>query len=85
MLKQKPAPSTQAPPAKGWRNYYRIYRVLDIFPLGTLFPGIHGGPNVFPSKEIAEEKALSFVRMVNPPGRSFMDYAGTYPEGDRAN
>jgi hypothetical protein len=85
MLELKPAPIPHAPPAKGWRNYYRVYRVLDIFPLGTLFPGIHGGPDVFPSKEIADEKALRFLGMVNPPGRWFMDHAGAYPEGERAN
>jgi hypothetical protein len=85
MLDLKPKPRTGAAPAKGWRNYYRVYRVLDIFPLGTLFPGIHGGPDVFPSKEIADEKALRFVEMVNPPGRWFVDHAGAYPEGERAN
>ena len=85
MLSLKPEPRTQTPPAKGWRNFYRIYRVLQIWPLGTVFPGIHAGPDVFPSKEIAEERALAFVRMINPPSRCFMDHAGAYPEGDRAN
>lgn len=85
MLEVKPRPIPHAAPAKGWRNYYRVYRVLDIFPLGTLFPGIHGGPDVFPSKEIADEKATNFLAMINPPGRWYMDHAGAFPEGERAN
>jgi hypothetical protein len=85
MLNVKPRPTPHTPPAKGWRNYYRVYRVLDIWPMGTMFPGIHGGPDVFPSQEIAEEKALRFLRIVNPPGRWFMDHAGAFPEGDKAN
>jgi hypothetical protein len=85
MLDLKPAPRTATPPAKAWRNYYRVYRVLNLFPLGPLFPGIHPGPSIFPSKEIAEQNAMNFLAELNPPGRVFMDHAGAYPEGDRAN
>jgi hypothetical protein len=86
MLDLKPKPRTQTPPAKAWRNYYRVYRVLNIFPLGTLFPGIHPGPSIFPSKEIAEHHAVAFLNQLNPPGwRVIVDFAGAYPEGDRAN
>lgn len=85
MLGLAPKPKTDAPPAKRWRNYYKVYRVLDIFPLGTIFPGIHAGPDAFVSKEIAEERARVFLNMVNPPGRYFMEHAGAFPEGDRAN
>jgi hypothetical protein len=77
--------SPQAPPAKAWRNYYRVYHVMTLGRVGTIFPGIHGGPDTFPSKEIAEQHALVFLKMLNPPGRYFMDLAGTYPEGDKAN
>jgi hypothetical protein len=86
MLALKPKPRTATPPAKAWRNYYRVYRVLNILPLGTLFPGIVAGPSVFPSKEIAEQHALSLLAALNPPGRNaIMEHAGAYPEGDRAN
>lgn len=85
MLDAKPASPTHAAPAKRWRNYYRVYRVLDLYRLGTIFPGIHAGPDAFPSKEIAEEHALTLLRALNPPGRFFMDYAGAFPEGDAAN
>jgi hypothetical protein len=85
MLSVAPAPRTHTPPARRWRNYYRVYRVLDVFRLGTIFPGIHAGPDTFPSKEIAEEHGNIFTRAVNPPGRWYMEFAGAYPEGDAAN
>ncbi len=86
MLDLAPKPRTKTPPpARIWRNYYRVYRVLDLYRLGTIFPGLHAGPDAFPSKEIAEEHAKGFLTAINPPGRSFMDFAGAYPEGDAAN
>jgi hypothetical protein len=84
-LKPKPRTETRAPPAKRWRNYYRVYRVLTLGRLGPLFPGIHGGPDVFPSKEVAEEHARIFLGMINYGTRPVMDFAGAYPEGERAN
>ena len=85
MLNVEPAPRTHTPPAKRWRNYYRVYHVLDLARLGTIFPGVHAGPDAFPSKEIAEEHAITFLAALNPPGRVFMEFAGAYPEGDNAN
>ncbi len=85
MLSTKPAPRTQTPPARRWRNYYRVYRVLHLWRLGTVFPGVHGGPDVFPSKDLADQHALGLVKAINPPGRFLLDHAGAYPEGDAAN
>ena len=86
MLGLAPKPKLEAPPpAKRWRNYYRVYRVLDLYRLGTIFPGIHAGPDAFPSKEIAEENANAFLTALNPPGRHLMDFAGAFPEGGDAN
>ena len=86
MLSLKPAPRTATPRAKRWRNYYRVYRIMNLFPIGPVFPGIHSGPSIFPSKEIAEQHALTFLADLNPPGRSIiMDFVGAYPEGERAN
>lgn len=84
-LEPKPAPRTQTPPATSWRNYYRVYRVLDLARLGTIFPGVHGGPDTFPSKDIAESHARALIAAVNPPGRYLMEFAGAFPEGARAN
>jgi len=85
MLSLKPKPRAATPPAKRWRNYYRVYRIMNLFPLGPLFPGIHAGPSVFISKEIAETHALHFLADLNPPGSIWMEHAGAYPEGERAN
>jgi len=85
MLELQDKPRPLAPPATSWRNYYRVYHVLSLARLGTIFPGIHAGPDAFPSKDIAEEHARIFLRELNPPGRYFMDYAGAFPEGDKAN
>jgi hypothetical protein len=86
MLGLAPRPHTQKPPPpKRWRNYYRVYRVLDLFRLGTIFPGIHAGPDIFPTKEIAEQTASQFLAAINPPGRYLMDFAGAFPEGGDVN
>jgi hypothetical protein len=81
MLDVKPAPRTATPPAKHWRNYYRVYRVLRLYRLGTIFPGIHAGPDAFSSQEEAEHYAQNFVKAANPQGRFIIDFAGAYPEG----
>lgn len=80
-----PKPEPQAPPPARWRNYYRLYRVLNLLPLGPLFPGLHAGPSVFASQELAEQSARSFLALLNRRGRILMDHAGAYPEGERAN
>lgn len=85
MLDLAPAPRTLTPPARRWRNYYRVYRVLDLGRIGTVFPGIHAGPDAFPSREIAESHALNFLKLLNPPGRWWMDHVGSFPEGDAPN
>jgi len=85
MLDLREKPQTRTPPAKRWRNYYRFYQVLTLSGVGTLFPGIHPGPDAFVSKDIADEHAHAFMRIVNPPGRWFVDHVGAFPEGDRAN
>jgi hypothetical protein len=84
MLRLAPKPRARTPPAKAWRNYYRVYRVLNLGRLGTVFPGLHAGPDFFPSKEIAEQHALSLLAALNPPGSTLMEFAGAYPEGDAA-
>ena len=81
MLDLAPAPRTKTPPSRSWRNYYRVYQVLHLGRVGHLFPGVHPGPDAFPSKEIADEHARVFLAMLNPPGRVLMEHAGAYPEG----
>ncbi|ANP46482.1 hypothetical protein [Candidatus Viadribacter manganicus] len=86
MLGLAPKPQTKTPPpAKRWRNYYRVYHVLTLYRVGTVFPGIHAGPDAFPSQELAEQHASNFLAAFNPPGRYIMDFVGAFPEGDAAN
>ncbi len=85
MLDLAPKPRVHTAPAKAWRNYYRVYYVLNLARLGPIFPGVHAGPDAFPSKEIAEEHAATFLAAINPPGRFLMDFAGAFPEGGAAN
>ena len=85
MFKLQEKPRTRAEPSKQWRNYYRVYHVLNLGRTGHWFPGIHGGPDTFPSKDIAEQHAIQFLGMLNPPGCYLMDHAGAYPEGDAPN
>jgi hypothetical protein len=85
MLRPAPDVRTQAPPASRWRNYYRVYQVLHLGRVGHWFPGIHAGPDSFPSKDFAETHARAFLAELNPPGRFLMEHAGAFPEGERAN
>ncbi|MES1157040.1 MAG: hypothetical protein ABUL73_04585 [Alphaproteobacteria bacterium] len=85
MLGVREKTETRTPPSRRWRNYYKVYHVLYLGRIGPLFPGVHPGPDVFPSQELAEQHALFFVGQINPPGRWFMEFAGAFPEGDRAN
>jgi hypothetical protein len=84
MLATEPKPSTHATPPQRWRNYYRVYQVLHLDRVGHWFPGLHTGPDDFPSQDIAESRAREFVAMLNPPGRWFVEFAGAYRE-DIAN
>ncbi len=51
--------------------------------VGVWDPGVTRGPDLFPSKEIAEQHALDFIALVLPHARSWFDYMGAWPEGER--
>ncbi|MBI1251924.1 MAG: hypothetical protein GC189_10680 [Alphaproteobacteria bacterium] len=86
MLAPSPARDAHAPPANRWRNFYRVYRILNLGRVGHVFPGVLRGPDAFPSKDIAETHARAFLAALNPPGRSAtMEHAGAFPEGDAPN
>lgn len=85
MLDLEPRARTQTSPAKSWRNYYRVYQVMHLARLGTIFPGVHAGPDAFPSQDVAESHARALLALINPPGRYLMEFAGAFPEGERAN
>jgi hypothetical protein len=85
MLALEEKPSTHTPPAKRWRNYYRVYHVLHMGPHGHWFPGLHPGPSFFPSQDVAESHARAIVAEINPPGRWVMEHVGTFPEDQKPN
>jgi hypothetical protein len=84
-LKTRPRANAETPPVQGWRNYYRFYRVLHLMALGTVFPGVHAGPSLFDSKEIAENHAMTFLGDFNMAGRIIVEHVGAYSEGGKAN
>lgn len=90
MLAPAPDARPHTPPSTRWRNYYRVFHVIDL-GFGYWFPGIHPGPSVFASRDIAETHARAFLAMLDtppPPGRprrTLMEHAGAFPEGERGH
>lgn len=84
MLDLEERPLTRTPPAKSWRNWYRVYKRMGVTRnVGIWNPGVRPGPNIFPSKEMAEQKAHEFINLrVFPHARSWFDYMGAWPEGE---
>ncbi|GAM97594.1 hypothetical protein U91I_01221 [alpha proteobacterium U9-1i] len=72
-----------AAPAKHWRNWYRVHKRMGVTKrVGVWHPGLTRGPDLFPSKDIAEQHALDFIAAVFPHTRSWFDYLGALPEGE---
>jgi hypothetical protein len=72
-----------AAPAKRWRNWYRVYKRMGVTRrVGVWHPGVTPGPDLFPSKEIADQHALDFIAAVEPHARSWFDYMGALPDGE---
>jgi hypothetical protein len=85
MIDAQPLRDATAPPARRWRNFYRVYRFLNLARVGQVGPGLIRGPDAFASKDIAETHAREFLAALNPPGRTLMEHAGAFPEGDAAH
>lgn len=84
MLDVQERTTTPAPPSKRWRNYYFAYRFVRPVPGHPqwLKGRINVGPTVFPSKEIAEQRARDFIAGCTAEARSWFDYLGAFPEGE---
>jgi len=83
VLDFEPRPTTSAALPRLWRNWYRVHRRMGVTKrVGVWHPGVTGGPDLFPSKEIAEQKAAEFAALVYPHARSWFDYLGAWPEGE---
>ena len=84
MLDLEEKPVSRTAPPKLWRNWYRAHRRLTTtHRVGVWHPGLNPGPDTFPSKEIAEQKALDFIAGCYPHARSWFDHVGAYPEGEK--
>lgn len=75
MLEVKDAPALDAveEPAKQWRNLYRTHVAMNSPTLGLLPPGEHWSAYVWPSREIAEQKASYSVAGLG------CEWLGAYP------
>lgn len=84
MLELEHGSATRSKPANRWRNYYFAYRYIRPVPGHQywLKGRLNVGQTIFPSKEIAEQYALEFIRACKPEARSWFDYLGAYPEDD---
>jgi hypothetical protein len=82
MLDLQERTTKPAAPAKLWRNWYRVHKRMGVTKrVGFWNPGVTRGPDLFPSKEIAEQHALDFIAWCAPECRSWFDYIGAFPEG----
>ena len=86
-LKEKRKPSSQ------WRNKWRLRGVrVRLTTINAVWsPGIHWGPDAFPTKEIAEQRALDKIRegwldfhdgAPAVPFRRYFEWLGAFPEGE---
>jgi hypothetical protein len=75
-----------APPAKRWRNWYMVIIPLRHEDDGQdRDPGyIYGGARLWPSKDVAEQKALAAAaRDFAKFGMYHEIHVGAFPEGER--
>jgi hypothetical protein len=83
MLDLEDRPLVRTAPPKRWRNWYRVHqRMQPLKRVPVWEPGLHPGPDIFPSKDIAEEHALKFIAACRPDTRSWFDHLGAYPDGE---
>jgi hypothetical protein len=81
MLELEERPAVRVEPAKQWRNWYRVHRRMRTTSrVGVWHPGDTPGPDLFPSREIAQQKANDFIAAVFPHARSWFDHLGAFPE-----
>lgn len=83
MLDLEERPAVRVEPAKQWRNWYWV-----IAPIGfesdrqkIWRPGVHPGPHLFPSKEMAETHAIKFLAAQKPEAQRRIEYHEAFPEG----
>lgn len=84
MLELEERPAVRVEPAKQWRNWYWVVRPLKVAttPLQAIWrPGVHPGPHLFPSKELAETYATRFLAGQKPEVQQCIEYHEAFPDG----
>mgnify|MGYP000272855391 CR=1 FL=1 len=81
-----PERETAKEPPKRWRNWYRFYALPHL----GLPEEIRHGKGLWPSKQVAEQKALDQIAINAPEYRALgfepedcEEYLGAFPEGER--
>lgn len=78
-LKQVSLVNTREP-AKRWRNKWKSQRkIINIETFVDMGSGLIWGPMMFPSKELAENKAQQALFINKTLGRDDIEYLGTFP------
>jgi len=81
---ERPSTDKITEPAKQWRNWFvvvTVYFSLTDNRRRHVGEKLHG-QEVWPSKDIAEQKAISYVPTGNSAiGKGYLEYLGAYPEG----
>jgi len=84
MLDLEERPAVRVEPAKQWRNWYWVIAPLKVATasLKAIWrPGVHPGPHLFPSKELAETHAIEFLATQPPEVQRRIEYHEAFPEG----
>lgn len=84
MLELEERPAVRVEPAKQWRNWYWVIAPIKLHtPIRAIWRrGVHPGPHLFPSKDIAEAYAIKFLAQQTPDFRWRIDYHEAFPEGE---
>ena len=83
MLELEERPAVRVEPAKQWRNWYWVIAPIKLHtPIQAIWRrGVHPGPHLFPSKDIAEAYAIKFLAQQTPDFRWRIEYHEAFPEG----
>ncbi len=84
MLEIEERPLTHIAPPKRWRNWYWVIAPIKLHtPIHQIWRhGVHPGPHLFPSKEIAEAYATEFLAEQSPDFQWRVEYHEAFPEGE---
>ena len=85
MLDLEEKPVSRTAPPKLWRNWYWVIAPIQLHqPIKQLWRrGVHPGPCVFPSKDMAETRARDFLAEQSDDFRWRVTHYEAWPEGEK--